>query len=262
MKTECTPKQFEFHGLGRRQIVAKFDGGQITSDGGGLLLREVEKKTKILHQLSQQFVDYRDPDAIEHTVEDLVTQRTYGIALGYEDLNDHDRLRHDHLLAAMTGKHDPTGQNRARGRDKGKALASSSTLNRLELTPWHANSNSRYKKITAKMGKIDDLMVDIFLDAHATAPKQIWLDLDATDDPLHGNQEGRFFRVITKATAICHSTFSVVNICCVPGYEKPTRMPVPAVSKSWNVSFPRFDHVGRRWTLLFGVMQDFAVMKL
>lgn len=199
METECNPKQFEFHALGRRKIVANFDGGQISSDGGGLLLREVEKKTGILRQLSEQFIDHRDPEAIEHTVEDLVTQRTYGIALGYEDLNDHDRLRQDHLLAAMTGKSDPTGQDRVRKRDQGKALASSSTLNRLELTPWHANSGSRYKKIIAKMGKIDDLMVDIFLDAHATAPKEIWLDLDATDDPLHGNQEGRFFQGYYKS---------------------------------------------------------------
>lgn len=199
MKTECTPLQYEFHGLGRREIIAKFDGGQISSDGGALLLREVEQKTGIIQRLSEQFIDHRDPEAIEHTVEDLVAQRVYGLALGYDDLNDHDRLRHDHLLAALVGKTDPTGQNRARESDKGKALASSSTLNRLELTHWSATAQSRYKKIIAQMGKIEHLMTDIFVDAHDTPPKQIWLDLDATDDPLHGTQEGRFFQGYYKS---------------------------------------------------------------
>jgi hypothetical protein len=193
MRTECTPNQLDFHGLGRREIVAKFDGGQISSDGGGLLLREVERRTGILQQLSEQFTDYRDPDAIEHSVSDLVSQRVYGLALGYEDLNDHGQLRLDPLLAVLVGKQDPTGEARVRARDRGKALASASTLNRLELTPWHATAESRYKKIVAKVGGIDRLMVDLFLQAHEQAPEQIWLDLDATDDPLHGEQEGRFF---------------------------------------------------------------------
>ena len=206
MKTECTPKEFEFQGLGRREIIAKFDGGQISSDGGGLLLREVEHKTGIIHRLSQQFIDHRDPDVIEHTVGDLVAQRVYGLALGYEDLNDHDSLRHDHLLAALVGKSDPTGQDRVCAADQGKPLASSSTLNRLELTHWSANHKNRYKKIVAQIGKIDRLMTDIFLDAHDTPPEQIWLDLDATDDPLHGNQEGRFFHGYYK------------NYCYLPLY--------------------------------------------
>jgi hypothetical protein len=193
MKTECNPNPLDFHGLGRREIVARFDGGQISSDGGGLLLREVDRRTGILRQLAEQFTDYRDTDAIEHSVLDLVSQRVYGLALGYEDLNDHDQLRLDPLLAVLVGKQDPTGEARVRERDRGKALASASTLNRLELTPWHATAESRYKKIVAKVGGIDRLMVDLFLQAHEQAPEQIWLDLDATDDPLHGNQEGRFF---------------------------------------------------------------------
>lgn len=193
MATECTPNAIEFQGLGQRKVVGRFDGGQISSDGGGLLLREVEQKTGILKRLAAQFIDYRDPELIEHPVEALVAQRVLGLALGYEDLNDHEQLRMDHLLAVLVGKEDPTGQERLRERDKGKALAGKSTLNRLELTPWHADASHRYKKIVAQNGKMDGLMIDIFLEAHATPPKEIWLDLDATDDPLHGHQEGRFF---------------------------------------------------------------------
>jgi len=138
--TECKPEQLEFHALGRRAVVGKFDGGMISSDGGGLLLAEVEAKTRIIARLARQFIDHRDPEAIEHTVKDLVGQRVFALALGYEDLNDHDRLRFDPLLALMVGKEDPTGQDRLCERDKGKALASSSTLNRLELTPPDADA--------------------------------------------------------------------------------------------------------------------------
>ena len=191
--TECNAQQMEFQALGRRVVVADFNGGTISSDGGGLLLGEVEARTGILARLAEQFVDYRDPEAIEHSVRELVSQRVYGLALGYEDLNDHDRLRLDPLLASLVGKRDPTGADRLLARDRGKALASSSTLNRLELTPWDADSDARYKKIVAKPGGMDRLLVDCFLDAHPTPPQTIWIDLDATDDPLHGNQEGRFF---------------------------------------------------------------------
>lgn len=124
---------------------------------------------------------------------DLVAQRVLGLALGYEDLNDHDRLRLDTLLAVAVGKEDPSGQDRLCARDKGKPLASSSTLNRLELTPEDAGAKARYKKIVADPAGMDRLFVDCFLEAHAQAPQEIWLDLDATDDPIHGHQEGRFF---------------------------------------------------------------------
>ena len=193
METECKAEQLEFHGLGRRSVVGKFDGGQISSDGGGLLLREVDKRTGILQRVAQQFIDHRDPEAIEHTVEELVRQRVFALALGYEDLNDHNHLQADLLLALLTDKADPSGQDRLRAKDKGKALASASTLNRLELTPWHADKASRYKKIVAKIGGMDRLLGELFVEAHEQAPERIWLDLDATDDPLHGNQEGRFF---------------------------------------------------------------------
>jgi hypothetical protein len=124
----------------------------------------------------------------------LVAQRVYGLALGYEDLNDHDQLRYDPLMAVLVGKRDPTGQDRLRQRDRGKALAGKSTLNRLELSPPRADAKSRYKKITADLGRMESLFTDFFIEAHPTPPQQIILDFDATDDPIHGNQLGRFFQ--------------------------------------------------------------------
>ena len=193
MTTQCSRPTLTFQPLGQRDVVARFDGGSITSDGGALLLGEAERLTGALRQFAACFTDHRDPDAIEHTVRQLVRQRVYGLALGYEDLNDHDALRLDPLLATLVGKTDPTGQDRLRGQDKGKPLAGKSTLNRLELTPPDANAASRYQKIVAHPEAIERLFVDLFLQAHATPPAEIVLDLDATDDPLHGHQEGRFF---------------------------------------------------------------------
>jgi hypothetical protein len=194
MNTECTPTQLEFHALGRREVVGKFDGGNITSDAGGLLLRETEKRTRIISGFARCFEDKRNPEAIEHTVAELVAQRIYGLALGYEDLNDHDDLRRDPLFAVLVGKEDPEGEKRARPQDRGKAAAGKSTLNRLELTPAEPTAaDLRYKKIVMKPEEIDQLFIDIFLQAHAEPPEEIILDVDATDDPLHGNQEGRFF---------------------------------------------------------------------
>jgi hypothetical protein len=193
MKTECTAGQLEFHGLGRRKVVGKFNGGKISSDSGGLLLREVEQRTHILKRLAGCFVDYRDPEQIEHPVESLIKQRVMGLALGYEDLNYHDVLRQDPMLALLSNVTDPTGQGRRRTQDKGCALAGKSTLNRLELTPQNADAGSRYKKIVADAGAMDNLLVDLFLEAYDSPPEEIIVDVDATDDPLHGNQEGRFF---------------------------------------------------------------------
>ena len=194
MKTQCNSSQLEFHAIGRRKVVGKFDGGNITSDAGGVLLRETEKKTRIVHQFAQCFQDLRDSNRIEHSVKELVSQRVYGLALGYEDLNDHDELRRDPLFAVLVGKEDPEGENRIRMQDKGKAMAGKSTLNRLELTPAQpTKTEKRYKKIIMKQEQIDRLFVDVFIQAHAEAPEEIILDVDATDTPLHGNQEGRFF---------------------------------------------------------------------
>ncbi len=193
MQTECTQVSFPFHPLSQRDVVARFDGGSITSDGGGLLLREVERRTGIVRQFAGCFTDHRNPLFIEHSVLELVGQRVYGLALGYEDLNDHDDLRRDPLLATLVGKVDPTGAHRLRDRDVGKALAGKSTLNRLELTKADAGPASRYKKIVIEGAAVDRLFVNVFLHAFRQAPRQIVLDLDATDDPLHGEQEGRFF---------------------------------------------------------------------
>ena len=180
-------------------MVARFDGGRISSDAGGLLLRETERLTGIIHQFASCFTDHRDPELIEHTVEELVAQRVYALALGYEDLNDHDDLRHDPLLAVLVGKKDPLGQTRGRKRDRGKALAGKSTLNRLELTPVRANAKSRYKKITLDRRAVQRLFTDVFIQSHNRPPKRIVLDLDATDDAIHGQQSGRFFHGYYKS---------------------------------------------------------------
>jgi hypothetical protein len=165
----------------------------MTSDGGGLVLREVERRTGILRQFAACFSDHRDPNQVEHRVEELVSQRVYGLALGYEDLNDHEELRRDPLLATLVGKADPLGRDRPRRRDRGAALAGKSTLNRLELTRPETARTSRYKKIVLEGDAVDRLLVDVFLQAYRRPPHQIVIDLDATDDPLHGRQEGRFF---------------------------------------------------------------------
>src|ERR1022692_3130755 len=183
MTTECTQIGFEFHSLRSREIRAQFDGGAITSDAGGLLLREVENRTGILRQFAACFTDYRKADLIDHTLEELVAQRVYGLALGYEDLNDHEELRNDPLLAVLLEKPHPSQE----------ALAGKSTLNRLELTLETASPQESYKQIALDHAAVDCLLVDVFLEAHREAPQEIILDLDATDDPLHGKQEGRFF---------------------------------------------------------------------
>jgi hypothetical protein len=191
--TQCTQRTFEFHPLGGRQVVGSFDGGKVTSDAGGLLLREVEQAFGFLQQFAACFTDHRDPELIEHSVLELVKQRVYGLCLGYEDLNDHDQLRHDPLLAVLVDKQDPEGQDRLHARDRGKALAGKSTLNRLELTPAGADGDSRYKKIVAHTEQMQSFFVQAFLQQHRQPPQRIVIDLDSTDDPIHGHQLGRFF---------------------------------------------------------------------
>jgi Transposase DDE domain group 1 len=193
METQCNATYLDFPMLGRREIVADFDGGDLTSDGGALLLRTTEQLTGVIRQFAACFADHRKSDRIEHTVEELVAQRVYALALGYEDLNDHDDLRRDPLLAAVVGKTDPSGRTRQRRRDRGKALAGKSTLNRLELTPIGADQDSRYKKVACRTHDVERLFVTLFLQAYARPPERIALDLDATDDPIHGHQLGRFF---------------------------------------------------------------------
>jgi hypothetical protein len=178
--TECTELRFAFATEGRREIVAEFNGGTISSDGGALLLRETDQKMNLRVRFSQCFLDSRDADLIEHSVEQMLAQRIYGLALGYEDLNDHEQLRNDPLLRVLAGKAEPDQE----------ALASKSTLNRMELGD---GTPDRYKKITFWRDAIDDLLVDVFLEAHVAAPEQIVLDIDTTDLAIHGEQEGRFY---------------------------------------------------------------------
>ncbi len=173
---------------------AAFDGGRVTSDGGLALLRELTMRSGVIRQFAACFTDHRDPDRIEHTVEELLAQRVLGIICGYEDLNDHERLRDDALLALAVGKTDVTGEDRKRERDRGHALAGKSTLNRLELAAPIVDGAERYKKISYDDHAIERLFVTHFLDARDDEPpKEIILDLDATDDPIHGEQEGRHF---------------------------------------------------------------------
>jgi len=187
--------------LGGRELVWRFDGGDITSDGGALALKKLEERTGIVRRFAACFTDYRKADQIEHPLLDLIMQRVFGLALGYEDLNDHDELRCDPMLAVALGKDDVKGEHRRRAQDRGKALAGKSTLNRLELTAPEYDGSPRQKesdkpetkKIGADPESIDALLVDLFLDAQEHAPEQIVLDLDATDDTLYGKQEGRFY---------------------------------------------------------------------
>ncbi len=182
MQTECTADTLQFQAVGGRAVRARFDGGALTSDGGAVLLREVDRATGILGRFADCFTDHRDPARVTHSVVALVRQRVYGLALGYEDLNDHDALRRDPLLAVLAEADDLTAP-----------LAGKSTLNRLELSAATVGGQERYKKITVDHAAIDRHLVTLFLEAHATPPEAIVLDLDATDDPVHGEQEGRFF---------------------------------------------------------------------
>jgi Transposase DDE domain group 1 len=178
--TQCNQSGFAFEEQGGREVVVRFDGGTMTSDGGALLLRQTDQRLNLLPRLAACFRDRRNAGYISHSVPELVAQRVYGLALGYEDLSDHDQLREDPLLAILSGK----------ARLGEEPLAGKSTLNRLELSTGIVD---RYKKIECRTEAIDELLVKLFLEAPARAPECIVLDLDVTDLPLHGHQEGRFF---------------------------------------------------------------------
>ena len=177
--TECTQSSFEFQAHFSREVVARFDGGTISSDGGSLLLRETDRRLNLLPRLAGCFLDGRDQERVEHSVGEMLAQRIYGLALGYEDINDHEQLRRDPLMGLLAGRKDPE-----------RALAGKSTLNRLELGSGAAD---RYKKITFWKHAVDELLVSVFIESHTTRPERIVLDLDTTDLTLHGKQEGRFF---------------------------------------------------------------------
>jgi hypothetical protein len=184
MQTECNAPTFEFARVESRRVVADFEGGAITSDAGALLLGAADRAVGLVDRFAACFSDRRRPDLIEHEVRTLVGQRVFGLAMGYEDLNDHDELRHDPVMAILAGK-------TAARRSDCAPVAGKSTLNRLELSRPVA---TRYHKISHDPAAIETVFVDLFIEAHGNKPpRQIILDLDATDDPLHGHQEGRFF---------------------------------------------------------------------
>jgi len=192
--THCNTQRTLFQPHFQREVATEFSAEPISSDGGGLLLRDVEQRLGICAALAGCFRDYRHPDYVEFSVQELLTQQIMAIALGYEDLNDHDQLRSDQVLALIVGRQDVTGQDRT-DKDRGKPLAGKSTLNRLQLTPPGANEKSRYKKIVADIGAIHDTLIDLFIRLRSLqgTPKTLVIDFDATDDPVHGDQLGRFF---------------------------------------------------------------------
>jgi hypothetical protein len=177
--TECSQSSFGFENCGGREVVASFDGGTISSDGGSLLLRQTDQRLNLLPRLASCFVDRRDPERVEHSVLEMLSQRIYGLALGYEDVNDHEDLRVDPLFGMLAGR-----------KDLNRPLAGKSTLNRMELGNGMPD---RYKKITFWKDSVDELLVAIFIESHDKAPEQVIVDVDTTDLPLHGKQEGRFF---------------------------------------------------------------------
>jgi hypothetical protein len=183
MQTECSAEQFDFGVVEGREVLAAFDAGLVTSDAGGLLLGATDRGIDLIGRFAQCFRDRRRAELIEHEVVTLVGQRVFAIALGYEDLNDHDELRHDPIMASLAGKLSARRADCA-------PVAGKSTLNRLELS---RPAPTRYHRIAYDEGAIEELAVEVFLEAHKRMPKQIILDLDATDDPLHGHQENRFF---------------------------------------------------------------------
>src|ERR1700759_3395497 len=177
--TECTQSSFGFAAWGKREIVARFDGGAISSDGGALLLRETDRRLNLLSRLAACFLDGRNPERVEHSILEMLSQRVYGLALGYEDLNDHEQLRRDPVFGVLAGREELDAP-----------LAGKSTLNRMELG---AGGKDRYKKITFWKDAVDELLVKVFIESYQSAPVEIILDVDTTDLPLHGKQEGRFF---------------------------------------------------------------------
>ena len=208
MHTQCSPEQLEFSCVERRRVVAAFDGGRVCTDGGALLLKRTEETLGLLDRLAGCFVDGRQAGSVEHSVRSMLAQRIFGLALGYEDLNDHERLRTDAVFGVLAGKLD-------------EPLAGKSTLNRLELFP--RRGRSRYHRIRPDGEAIERLLVELFLDSYRAAPAEIVLDLDATDVPLHGEQERRFF----------HGYYD--HYCYLPLYVFCGRQPLLARLRPANI---------------------------
>jgi len=209
MPTQCSADLFGFAPVEGRRVEVAFDGGAVTSDAGALLLGATDRVIDLVGRFTACFTDGRRPDLIEHEVRTLVGQRVFGIALGYEDLNDHDELRHDPAMAVLAGKLEARRSDCA-------PLAGKSTLNRLELS---RPEPTRYHKIAFNDEAVERLFVTSFLEAHRTPPKQIVLDLDATDDPLHGHQEGRFFHGSHGHLGVKLLSYGIIGSSCGSGYS-------------------------------------------
>ena len=231
MQTDCTPALFEFPPVGGRDVVASFDGGAITSDAGALLLGQTDRAIRLTERFASCFADTRTAELVEHPVETMVMQRVVGIALGYEDLNDHDQLRRDPVLAVLAGKLEAQRSDCA-------PLAGKSTLNRLELSRAEP---TRYHKVSHDPAAIESLFVDLFLEAHTKAPKQIILDL-AMPPTIRcmATRRASSSMVIMTATATCRSTSSAGGTCWRPSCAARTSMAPPGRSRksrgSWHKS--------------------------
>ena len=230
MRPQCNVGELRIEGPGRRKVVARFDGGRMSSDGSAVLLREADRIVGVTAKLASCFTDFRDPARVEHDLEALVAQRVYALAPGYEDLNDHDVLRDDSVLALALGKEDITGAMRSRSRDLGHPLAGSTTLNRLEPSDDATAAAHRYKRIVADGAALDAQLVALFVAMQATAPAEIVLDLDATDARCTAPRRGASYTATTAATAICRSTSTAATTFCAGACGR--RMSIPRRARS------------------------------
>jgi hypothetical protein len=248
MQTECSAKPSEFAPVEGRPVVAEFDGGTVTSDAGGLLLGAADNAIGLVRRLAGCFRDARDGRYIEHTVATLVGQRVFGIALGYEDLNDHDDLRHDPVMSVLAGK-------LAAWRPDCAPVAGKSTLNRLELS---RETPTKYRKIAHEATAIEGLFVDLFLEAHAKAPKRSRLTSTRPTTPCTAIRRADFFTPTTTATAICRFMCSAAGICWRPSSGRPTSTGVPARRRRSRGSSHKSGRVGRACAFCFAATPAFA----
>ena len=207
MKTLCISKKFKLEDLGRRSVEADFSAGRISSDGGGLLLREIDRRLRLTERLSECFVDFRKPELIEHSVQQMLSQRVYGLALGYEDLNDHDALSRDPLLATLVDKPDPTGEWRRHRKDRGLPLASASTLGRIERSKESANKQTRYEKVVCDFDRLAELFTELFVEATPSTPQVLVLDLGPQQ---HRDPRAARATVLPTATIASTATFPCI----------------------------------------------------
>jgi hypothetical protein len=230
--TECNQSSFGFEASGKREIVARFDGGTISSDGGALLLRQTDKRLNLLPRLAACFLDGRNQDQVEHSILEMISQRIYGLALGYEDLNDHEELRKDPVFGVLAGREELNAP-----------LAGKSTLNRMELG---AGVKDRYKKITFWKAGVDELLVKVFIESYPSArPRSCWTSIPPTCRCMV-NRKGGSFTVITIATVIYRCTFFVESRCCARACGNPITTQLSDVCKRSNELWVRFGKRGRR----------------